>query len=534
MRRVGTLLIAAATGLCACVEQDITESPDPAFAADAADRTPSTIRLEKIGGFAHGGALAAEITAYDDVSRRLFVVNGALGTVDVLDLRNPASPVRLATLDVGGGVNSVATSNGIVALAVEAPVKQNPGKVVFYRATTLQPVSEVQVGALPDMLAFTPDGRYVVVANEGEPNDAYTVDPEGSVSVIDVRNINRPTVRTADFRAWIGREDELRAAGVRIFGPNANAAQDLEPEYVAISADSRTAYVTLQENNAVAVVDIASATVTRIMPLGWKDHSVPGNGIDATEDGQALIRTWPVRGLYMPDAIDAYDVGGQTFLVTANEGDAREYAGFPPNGEETIRINNNNVVLNPDIFTTAACNGASCKSNNQGMGRLQIIRNMGRNPATGEYDAVYSLGARSISIWTASGQQVWDSGDDIERRTVGTPGAAFNANNTLAGNNVDARSGNKGPEPEGVVLGRLGAKTYAFVGLERIGGVIVYDVTNPMAPFFVTYVNTRPDGDLGPEGVMFIPAVRSPNKHPLVIVGNEVSGTTTIFRVHLD
>jgi len=528
-------LLVAALGLAACdVQSPLTADPEAPLLESrvpASDPTPSTVRLTKIGGFAHGGALAAEISAYDEVSKRLFVVNGALGTLDVLDFRSPAAPTKIATLSVnafGSAANGVATHRGIVAVAVEAVDRTAPGTVAFYRAATLEPISSVTVGALPDMVAFTPDGRYALVANEGEPSDDYTIDPEGSVSVIDVTNINFPTVRTADFTAFNGQAAQLRAQGVRLFGPGATVAQDLEPEYITVSEDGKTAWVSLQENNALAVVDVESATVSAVLPLGYKDHSIPGQGMDVSDrDGGVNIRTWPVFAMYQPDAIASYSVGGATYVVTANEGDARDYAGF----SEEARVGS--LPLNPAIFTDAVC-GGPCRANAR-LGRLTVTTTLGRNDDTGLYDALYAFGARSFSIWTGHGQLVWDSGDEFERITAerATAGAQFNAGNS---NNVlDDRSDNKGPEPEGVVVARFGAKTFAFIGLERVGGVMVYDVTHPHAPFFVDYLNTRSGttGDLGPEGLAFIPAVRSPNKRPLLLVSNEVSGTTAVFEIEL-
>jgi hypothetical protein len=320
--------------------------------------------------------------------------------VDVLDLRNPARPTPLGTLDVsafGAAANSVAADEGVVAVAVQAHEKTDPGTVAFYRATTLQPISSVTVGALPDMLAFSESGRLVVVANEGEPNDAYTIDPEGSVSIIDAHNLNRPTVRTARFTSFNGQADALRAAGVRIYGPGASAAQDFGPEYVTISSDERTAYVTLQENNALATLDIPSATVTSVVPFGYKNHALPGNELDASDrDGIVNIRSWPVFGMFQPDAIASYKAGGQTFLVTANEGDARDYDGFA----EEARVNS--LSLNPALFTDAVC-GGSC-ANNARLGRLTVTTSLGFNPATGQFDALYALGGRSFSIWSASGE----------------------------------------------------------------------------------------------------------------------------------
>jgi hypothetical protein len=545
MSRLRVLLaVGALAGLAACDRDrpaDVTapEELAPALRAAPSDPTPNSIALRKVGGYVDGRLAAAEITSFDHVSRRLFVVNGAIGTVDVLDLRNPANPRKIATIGRdalgGGAANSVDTHNGVVAIAVEAVPKTANGTVFFFRATTLQQISQVTVGALPDMLTFTPDGKTVLVANEGEPNADYSIDPEGSISVVDVTNVNAPSARSADFRAWIGREDELRAQGVRIYGPGANAAQDFEPEYITVAEDGRTAWVSLQENNALAVVDIASASVTDILPLGYKDHSMPGNELDASDrdgpgrggnsQGRLNVRNWPVFGIYQPDAIASYTVAGQTYIVTANEGDAREYDTFA----EEARVSA--LPLNPATFSDGVC-GGPCKDEDQ-FGRLTVTTTLGFNTATGVYDALYTLGGRSVSIWSADGRQVWDSGSEFERRTAMLPNVAFNASNT--GNAFDDRSDNKGPEPEGVVLGTLGARTFAFIGLERVGGIMVYDVSTPTAPFFVTYVNSRNGaaGDRGPEGLTFVPAVRSPNKRPLLIVGNETSGSVAVYEIEL-
>lgn len=513
----------------------------------ATEPTPVSLALEKIGTYEGGALGAAEITAYDAASKRLFVVNGANGTVDVLDLSTPAAPVKIGTIDVsalGASVNSVAVHDGLVALAIQAPAKTDPGVVAFYNAATLQRTASVQVGALPDMLTFTPDGLRVIVANEGEPNSynqADSVDPEGSVSVITVNRGGTPTVATAHFRAFNGQEDALRAQGIRIYGPNASAAQDLEPEYITVSADGSTAYVTLQENNAVAIVDIARATVSAIKPLGYKDHSLAGMGMDVSDEdggsntnsGTPAIKIAPVRvkGMYLPDAIASYISGGKTYLVTANEGDAR--ADWPGFNEETRVRAFCSAGLDPSVFADAA--NQILDSN---LGRLRITStpnggSTGKN-ASGQCTELYSFGGRSFSIWDASTvSRVYDSGDQIEQRTQALANANFNASHD--NNTLDGRSTAKGPEPEGVVLGSFGSKTFAFVGLERIGGVMVYDITNPAAASFVTYLNTRSGltGDRGPEGLALIPAAKSPNGKPLLIVGNEISGSTTVMQINL-
>lgn len=233
------------------------------------------IKLTQIGIFDTGlfDEDAAEINAYDPDSQRLFVINGATDSINVLDLSDPTEPTALLNIDLtdfGAGVNSVAVKNGLVVAAIENDNSQEPGQVVFFNSNG-DFLKAVTVGALPDMVTFTPNGDKLLVANEGEPNDE--VDPNGSISIIDLTaGVNNATVSTADFTRFNGQEEELRSRGVRIF-PDRSFAEDAEPEYISVSPDGSTAFVTLQENNAVAVVDIAAGEVTEIQPLGVKDFS---------------------------------------------------------------------------------------------------------------------------------------------------------------------------------------------------------------------------------------------------------------------
>ena len=919
-----------------------------------------TIALEPIGTYASGifDEGAAEIVAHDPATQRVFVVNAQAATIDVLSIVNPTAPVLLSTLDVtayGAVANSVVFHAGVLAVAVENTVKTSPGQVVFFNSS-LQFVASVTVGALPDMVTFTPNGRFVLVANEGEPNADYTVDPEGSVSIIDVSGplakLNQSKVRTAGFSAFTRADLDPR---IRIFGPGATVAQDMEPEYITVSHDSKTAWVTLQENNAIATIDLTRGTVTAISALGFKDHSavsattqvhafdpaamppigttlagqelklggfsglyfegidavtgrykfithtdrgpnaeptgiyrpflLPGfapevvrfeldrasgalaitqriplqrapgqpltglpntalsanasqayndevpvdllgnvlpldplgadlegivvdptngsfwmvdeyrpalyhftptgvlinryvpmgtaaaagqpagtfgiealpavlaqrrqnrgfeaiamdggkiyafvqsplrnpvslsngalngmtnvrivefnpatlatrqfiyvmdnanlggglnsradkigdaaalgggeflvverdddalpedapatiekkiyrfnltgatnvsgytgtvgattktidqlttaelvangiqpvfkllevdltsagynqvqkveglavvdrttlavindndfgvaaitvqpdgtfapspgyvpetaqlglitlrsNGIDASDrDSRINIRPWPVKGVYMPDGIASYRVGNETFLVTANEGDAREYGAFV----EPVRVGSSAITLDPAIFPQAAV-----LKNNANLGRLNITNQLGRDPVTGFYTELYAFGARSFTIWNSKVEKVFDSGDEMESLTALTFPDNFNASNT--NHDFDGRSDDKGPEPEGVTIGKAFGRNYAFLGLERIGGVLAYDISDPQKPFVAGYSNPRnfdadPEsvaaGDLGPEGILFIKAEDSPNGRPLVILGNEISGSTTIYEI---
>ncbi len=476
---------------------------------------------------------AAEIVAHDPRTQRLFIVNVFKNRIEMADISDPSAPAYLGAIDLapyGASPTCVAVRKGTreLAVSVASDPRTNPGKVVFF-TTDGRFLAAVTVGALPDMLTYTHDGTRVVVANEGEPSDDYTVDPEGSVSIIDVgfgaRWVRQRDVRTVDFRVFNGMEDVLRTAGVRIFGPGASAAQDFEPEFLTLSSDSRKAWVTLQENNAIAEIDIRRGRVTNLIPLGYKDHTLPRNKLDASDrDGKINVANWPVKGMYLPDAI-AYHKG---FLLTANEGDTRAWAGF---NEET-RVGS--VTLDPTAFPNAA--------------ELKLAPNLGRlrmtsappsgKGADGVFSEIYAFGARSFSIWSVGGDLMFDSGDEIEQLTAFAYPSNFNSNH--AANEFDTRSDDKGPEPEGLALGTIRGCTYAFIALERIGGVAVYNITNPRSPVIAGYKNTRDfagdpkagtAGDLGPEGVIFIPRWQSPIGAPLLVLANEVSGTTRLFKV---
>jgi DNA-binding beta-propeller fold protein YncE len=493
------------------------------FPVGADAKRSKQITLTQIGRYLAGGIERAEIAAYDPATKQIFSINPAESRIDVLDISNPASPQLATTVALGGRPNSIAIHDGVIAVAVENAIKTDPGQVQFFDTNgTL--LSSVTVGALPDMLIFTPNGRRLLVANEGEPNDAYTVDPEGSVNIIDMTvgaaNLTQADVRTATFD---DSTPKTNASSIRRYGPGATLAQDLEPEYIAVSHDSKTAWVTLQENNAIAILDIEAGVFTQLVGLGFKDHNQAGNGLDASDqDGGINIANWPVFGMYQPDAIESYRVRGVTYLVMVNEGDSRTFTGF----NEEVRVNSASYVLDPTVFP----NATTLKLNSN-LGRLTVTRATGDTDGDGDFDQILVPGGRSFSIRTADGELVFDSGDDFEQITAAQVPASFNSNGTAA--TFDTRSDNKGPEPEGVVLGKAFGRTYAFIGLERTAGVIVYDVSDPFQPTFVQYVNTSPD-DISPEGLLFIKEEDSPNGKPLLVVSHEISSTTTIFEITKD
>ncbi|MCA1896798.1 choice-of-anchor I family protein [Shewanella putrefaciens] len=518
------------------------------------------------------GLSAAEIVEYHSASNRIFVVNAISGKVDIIDgslLATSSAATeplalnnldKLAELDVAkdvgqtfmGSVNSVSISGNLLAAAIErgdaaGNKTQTNGFVAFYQlngADTPQFISAVEVGALPDNVVFTHDGKMVVVANEGEPNSSYTLDPEGSIALIAITEGKPAATATiigfSDFNQGGTRHSEI-TADIKINGPMASVAQDLEPEYIAVSQDNRRAFVSLQENNAIAVIDIVNAKVAKILPLGLKDYGLEVNKIDANDkDDRVNLQSYTgVYGMYQPDTLATYRWNNTDFIVTANEGDSRDYSAF----SEEARAGDLILDANHPQF-------AAAKDKTQ-LARLKVTTSMGDDDKDGDYDRIVSFGARSFSIWTADGQQVFDSGSDFERITAALLGNKFNNNNEE--NKGDSRSDDKGPEPEALALGQIGQRLYAFIGLERTSGFMIYDVTNPFDVHFIDYVVNRDfdadftintetgvvkgdatlAGDLGPEGMKFVSADKSPNSKPLLIIGNEVSGSTSVYQLNV-
>lgn len=544
-------LMALSLGLFGTTLQLLAAVAPPPPAGDEFPRTISlsrTYELKPLGSYQTGlfDAAAAEIVAFDPLSQTLYVVNGISNTVDVLDASDPHHLTLLRQINMtpyGTGLNSLDFYDGVLAVAVEVQIPltttenyHGRGYVTFFdRQDNL--LANVMVGYLPDMLTFTPDGSKVLVANEGEPAYDYSFDPEGSVSVIDLSGGVEIVTQTdvveigfTDFNEGGPRHEELDPE-IRIFGPTSTltVANNLEPEYIAVSEDSMMAWVTLQENNALAILDLSDNSLVSLVALGTKDHSLVGNELDASDrDNGINIITHPVRGFYMPDAIASYTVSGTTYLVTANEGDARDYDAY---GEEA-RVSS--LTLDPTAFPTP-----TLVQTNTVLGRLNVTTANGDTDDDGDFDVLYSFGARSFTIWSATGEVVFDSGSQLEQLIAIYDPAYFNSDNS-DNDSFDSRSDNKGPEPEAIAVGEVDGRMYAFVGLERVGGIVMYDITDPENPVLVTFINNRnfavdaessEAGDLGPEGITFIPAADSPTGQPMLAVANEISGSTTLFAI---
>jgi len=493
-------------------------------------------------GLAGGAAVGSEVVAHD-AARGLVYVLGGVG-LDALDATTGAlafSNSKSAIQVPGGGVpaslgngNSVAINGDNLAISFDGATPGTPGSVAVFTvnaggtAATWRATAEV--GVTPDMITFTPDGTRLLVAIEAEPTQGYTTDAQGGLAIVDVASW------TSTFYNFSGFDTAaLQASGVKIangFGAanTATALTDLEPEYITVVGDR--AFVTIQEANAIGVFNLNAANGpigwTAVLPLGLSNHSLAGNGIDTSDrDGGTHIRQVPVFGMYQPDAIASFTQSGVTYLVTANEGDARDYGSA---FNEAVRISElvpasgSAPPAGMPALDAALLAQIQSRRGDADLGRLDVSRWAGDTDGDGDLDRLQAFGARSFTIWQVGGTdaaptitQVWNSGQLLDQIVA----------SQLPGVIDDGRSDNKGTEPEGISLGTVDGQLYAFVGLERANTNLAFRIDGPTD---VTYVGAlRQPGDVAPETSVFIPAA-SGNPAKLV-VANEVSTTTTAFNL---
>lgn len=521
------------------------------------------VTLQPIGRHRTGrfDADAAEIPAYSSALERLFVVSAEVGGVNVLDISQPSSPERVdrwaasEAWPAAGEVTNVAVHDAVpsqdggerpvLAAAVVNEDEQAPGRLLLYDADDGQRLAVLETGPEPDCVAFGPEGERVLTADAGAPAEDLEPHPRGTVTLVDLsEGALNPQRYPIGFEAYDGREAKLAERGVRLLPPGTAASRALEPEYVSVDPEGDRAYVVLQANNALATVDLDQRRVTRMAPLGTKDHGEPGQGLDASPEPPARIRPWPVEGLYQPDAIRTVRIDGETLLVSANEGGMVDTDAY----SEVARVHE--LDLDHDAFDLDAFPGVGTVDQLQAteaLGQLKVSQAMADPDEDGRHERLVSFGGRSIALWRPDGSLVWDSGADLERVTA--LDAPEHVNTDGLQHAPFSRSPEKGPEPEGVAAGRVEGHVLAFVGLERTGTIAAYDLTAPGGPRLVDRVTLReltvcptedvkrgdadPEeaGDLGPEGLRFIPIEESPSGAPLLVAAFELSGTTTIFEV---
>lgn len=443
-----------------------------------------------------------EISAYDPETKTIFSTNSEAKEVEVINISDIDNPEIETPIDItlyGGNVNSVASKNGFLAIAIEAEEATDNGKVVIFETTNLTtPYANITAGALPDMVTFTPDGKYVLSANEGEPNDDYDIDPKGSVTLIDVET---KVATQIYFDAFNDKETALEAEGFRVFGLGADLSTDVEPEYITVSTDSKTAFIALQENNGIAKLDIKTKNITDIYPLGTKDFSDVAFDVSNEDNMIGNLNYWPVLSFYQPDAIDYFEIAGTGYIITANEGDARDYDGY---SEEE---RGDDLTLDPTAYPDAA--SLQLEEN---LGRLKVTTANGDTDDDGDIDQIYGYGGRSFSIWDTQGKLLFDSGNEFTLMSL------FDF-----GNYPENRSDDKGTEPEAVVTFVEGNNTFAVIGLERSGDVLIYNINDIYNPFFVQRLRNT-----SPEGLLVISAEDSPNGKTVLVVSNEFPSDATL------
>ena len=472
----------------------------------------SAMEINQISSFQIGkGEGYAEMIRYHSQSKSLLVTASETGTIERISISDPFNLKKLAPFDLSGGnITAVAVHKNLIAASIKEKIVDAPGNVQIFNNNGKK-LAEYKTGALPDNIAFSTDGRYLLTANEGEPSDDYKIDPEGSFTLIDLTN----GAQNATVKQIMLNNVKL-PAGARIVKPGSSFEEDAEPEYIAFSPDGKKAYATLQENNAIATIDIASAKVVSVSGLGFKNVSRISHDV-SNKDGGINMKRWPVLMMYQPDAIVAYETKGSTYLVTANEGDAKDYDGF---SEET-RVGK--LKLDKTMFPNA--NELQKKEN---LGRLKTTKTLGDTDGDGDHDIIYAYGGRSFSIWKDDGTLVFDSGNAFENIISKRSPEMFNANGP---SKIDDRSDDKGPEPEALAIGEIDGRIYAFIGMERNNAIFAYDITLPSDPHMVSYIMPNENHN-SPEGLEFISANDSPTGKPLLAVAFEMTGTIGLYEIN--
>lgn len=490
--------------------------------------------LKYLGSYAIGAVNedggVAEIVKYNADNKCMYLVSGQFQSVDIVSLKDVDSTNgiypnferknRINVAELGNQYRfdavdvtsvDVNTVNDIVAIAVQASdYEQGTIVLLDYEGNY---ITHFKCGIQPDMITFTKDGKYLLTANEGEPRDSYGVsgiDPKGSVTVVELNysNLSDSRVDDVDFTPFDVQREQLVNDKV-LLKKDTLPSVDLEPEYIAIH--DKTAYVSLQENNAIATLDIENRRFTSIKGLGLKDHNLVGNEFDLNKNDTIQLQNENVYGIYMPDGLATVMINGVTYVLTPNEGDAREWGTYSDIDEKKI----NGSTKNVELVKASEFDGLDVNSD-------------------------YTFGARSFSIWKADTmEQVYDSGSQFAATIARVMPEVFNSNHKELG--VDGRSNKKGCEPEDVKTLDTGYAVYAFIGLERTGGVMMYDISDPSNAFYVDYLNIRDTqngdldngSDLGAEGLCVVEAMDSPTGKPLLLVANEVSGTVSIMELQV-
>lgn len=487
------------------------------------------VELSSVSVTGTDSGASAEILAYDFDNKVMTVVNSLGSSIESFSLTTDLKgtgirldPIRviqidellfenLAASDVTPTSIDVNEVKDLLAVAVSNG-SESRGWVIFFDSRSLRHLAIVEVGFTPDMLLFDSEGKYLLVANEGEPSSDYSFDPPGSLSVIEIRSPPSDKLqfehREYFFNTPLHAAPELE---LRQSGCPPDVQKDIEPEFIALDTRGERAFISLQENNAIATFSLRGMKFENIWSLGKKDHSKPGQGLDGNDtDGRLIPNRLPVFGLYMPDGLASFNVNDQDFIVTANEGDRRDYGNY----RDFQRLGESSCSRSIELKRGY---------NPSDYERLFISHSRGE-PA--DCSRLEVFGGRSFSIWDgAEGHLVYDSGDMFEtilsRRGDGIT-------------ELDKRSDVSGPEPESVEIANIMNRIIAFIGLERSSGIMIFDVTKPHKSSFLGYHSDPRGGHRGPESLEFISAKLSPNGKPLLLVSYEYSASVAVYQIMLE
>ena len=530
----------------------ITAGQLPALANGA------TLKITEIAAIASGdGEGSSEIATYHAGSKRIFATNGVKNTIDIFDISDVANPKKVGAVALspyGNDVTSVAAGKDVVVAVVNVsdkfsatgvPTTTN-GKIVVFDTDGKVLSSPDVLGVLPDSVTFAPNGTTALVAIEAQPvcakDDPATAakeetdytkasDPVGGVTVVDLTNPASPVLRFAGFNQF--SVADMRAKGIAVSSVVNNVAKDFEPEFVT-AVDNNYAYVTIQEANAIGRLNIKSATFESVTRAFESNLSIVSRDT-SDRDAGAGPRTYKnVVGASQPDAIAGFTIGSGQYFVTANEGDAREY-----------------TCLNDDLRGSALKVDArrfpdwKALSGSAALGRAKVNPTIGDKDGDGDIDTIHLRGSNSMTMYR-NGLVIWDSAnllDQIQTQAFGV--ANINGSHSLSSDKSTMnyvgqdRSDDKGSEPEGVAVGMVGDRRIAILGLERMTALAIFDITVPGNPIFQEWLQMLPTKatpakevkHFSPEGIVFVPADKSPSGKALIITSYELSGSLSIHQI---
>lgn len=472
---------------------------------------------------------SAEISAFMPAKKMLFVVGGEKN-LEIVDLKNPAEPKSIGRVKLPGDASSVTVYENLIAVSLLNDPEWEIGHVQVMRYDdSLEVLSLHEVCHMPDMITFTPDGKNLLLACEGSPSEDFSKDFEGGIAVFSISDKPTPEAWKNPKKTVVGFETldstALLNVGVRKTGVK-SFWQSLEPEYITVSENSKIAWISLQENNALVKFDVQSKKILSVFPLGFVDHSKPGFGLDIVDNKKIEIKNYPLRGLRQPDGIAAFQVNGKNFVMTANEGAAvNDY-------EAWTDITTPAELAKQNRLDTSVFNQGLLDELNEisvsNLERCDVAPNV---TPSGKCPFMYTFGTRSVSIFEGeNGQLIWDSGEMFEQAFAKMAPDYFNWNSKKDKIKMDSRSDKSGCEPENVTTGMVGKKLYAFVGLERTSSIAMLDLMDVKKPKLVDmYFDPK---YRGPEGLLFIPAEKSPLKgQALLVVGFEYNKTLVVYKV---